>query len=202
MGKEMACTCRWNSKVSSGTAMLETNEILFRGDFRLVIRLKEIQSIAARDGTLRIDSSAGKADFDLGPQAEKWAHKILHPPARLDKLGVKAGMTVSLVSMNDTSFLDELKRAQANISEGKLTRQSDIIFFAAEAVADLKKLRIFPRAIKPAGAVWVIYPKGIKTITEADVRKSGLNAGLVDVKVARFSERETALKFVIPVARR
>ena len=39
-----------------------------------------------------------------------------------------------------------------------------------EARADLKKLPGLKRAIKPAGAIWVIYPKGVKIITEADVR--------------------------------
>jgi hypothetical protein len=35
-----------------------------------------------------------------------------------------------------------------------------------------------------------------------DVQKAGLQAGLVDNKVAAFSSRLTAIRFVIPVARR
>ena len=35
-----------------------------------------------------------------------------------------------------------------------------------------------------------------------DVQKAGLAAGLVDNKVAAFSSRLTAIRFVIPVARR
>jgi hypothetical protein len=57
-------------------------------------------------------------------------------------------------------------------------------------------------ALKRNGAIRVVYPKGRKDITENDVRQAGLRAGLVDVKVARFSETHTALKFVIPVRRR
>jgi hypothetical protein len=34
------------------------------------------------------------------------------------------------------------------------------------------------------------------------VRTAGKAAGLVDVKVARFSETHTAEKFVVPVAKR
>lgn len=37
MGKESQCTCRWDQRTSSGKALLETEEIIFRGDFRLVI---------------------------------------------------------------------------------------------------------------------------------------------------------------------
>ena len=46
-------------------------------------------------------------------------------------------------------------------------------------------------------------PKGKDTpVTETDARKAGLAAGLVDVKVAAFSPTHSALKFVIPVAKR
>ena len=50
--------------------------------------------------------------------------------------------------------------------------------------------------------MWVVYPKGRTDPSEVDVLEAGKAAGLVDVKVARFSETHTALKFVIPVARR
>ena len=40
------------------------------------------------------------------------------------------------------------------------------------------------------------------TVREMDVITGGRDAGLVDVKVARFSETLTALKFVIPLAER
>ena len=56
--------------------------------------------------------------------------------------------------------------------------------------------------LKRDGAIWVIRPKGHADISERDVMKAGKTAGLVDVKVVRFSETHTAEKFVIPVARR
>jgi hypothetical protein len=48
----------------------------------------------------------------------------------------------------------------------------------------------------------VVRPKGRTEITEDDVMKAGKAAGLVDVKVVRFSETHTAEKFVIPLSRR
>ena len=54
-------------------------------------------------------------------------------------------------------------------------------------------------AIKPDGAVWVVWPKGQKAFREDDARQAGPAAGLVDVKVASFSETLSALKMVIPV---
>jgi hypothetical protein len=48
----------------------------------------------------------------------------------------------------------------------------------------------------------VIRPKGVTQITEADVLTAGKAAGLVDTKVARFSDTHTAEKLVIPKERR
>ncbi|HXR09549.1 MAG TPA: hypothetical protein VN792_02170, partial [Candidatus Acidoferrales bacterium] len=58
------------------------------------------------------------------------------------------------------------------------------------------------RSIKPNGAIWIVYPKGVKHITESDVLRAIRAASLTDVKVASFSATHTALKAVIPSARR
>ena len=62
--------------------------------------------------------------------------------------------------------------------------------------------------IEPSGALWVVFPKK-SFMTELafpyawlDVQRAGLQAGLVDNKVAAFSSRLTAIRFVVPVARR
>ena len=52
------------------------------------------------------------------------------------------------------------------------------------------------------GAIWVVYPKGRQDIREVDVIAAGKSAGFTDNKVCRFSETHTALRFVIPIARR
>jgi hypothetical protein len=53
-----------------------------------------------------------------------------------------------------------------------------------------------------AAALWIVYPKGQKHITENDVLAAGRKAGLKDVKVVGFSPTHTALKFVIPLRSR
>ena len=74
---------------SQGKALLETSELIFRGDFRLVIPFKEIQELRAEDGVLAVRFLEGEARFEIGARAAKWAEKIRNPPGRLDKLGVK-----------------------------------------------------------------------------------------------------------------
>ena len=78
----------------------------------------------------------------------------------------------------------------------------DIIFLSAMHTSALGHLAALRGAIKPAGAIWVIRPKGQKSITESDTMAAGKRAGLVDVKVVSFSDSHTAEKFVIPVANR
>jgi hypothetical protein len=71
-----------------------------------------------------------------------------------------------------------------------------------ERTGDLARLPALRDALKSDGALWVVWPKGRPAFREDDVRKAALRAGLVDVKVASFSDTLSALKLVIPVARR
>ena len=48
------------------------------------------------------------------------------------------------------------------------------------------------------GAMWIVYPKGIRAVTQNDVLAAGRALGLLDVKVISFSAARTALRFVAP----
>jgi hypothetical protein len=180
----------------AGKAYLETDHIFFRGDERVKIPLKDLKAVTAKSGVLTLEFAVGSAALELGAAAEKWAQKILHPPTRADKLGVKPGLAVRLYGEFDEGFLQEL-------SDTKIVKaKTDLIFFLA---ADRKALDRIPKLLlelKPAGALWVVYPKGVPAIREVEVIHAGRDAGLKDVKVASFSPTHTALKFVIPVAQR
>jgi hypothetical protein len=122
--------------------------------------------------------------------------------SRIDKLGVKEHMRVSVLGVDDPSFLPELRQRTADVSEGRAGRNRDMIVFGAEREAALARLDALRAAIVPNGAIWVVWPKGQKHITEDTIRRAALARDLVDVKVMAFSERLSALKLVIPVARR
>ena len=169
---------------------------------RLKVPFKEMSSVEARDGELRVESQNGRAVFDLGGQAEKWAQKILNPPSLLDKLGVKTGMQVSVLAIDDPTFVNELRRRTDNVALDSGTPASDAIFVAINGPEDLEQFAALKRAIKPDGAVWAVFRKGRKDFNENDVLRGGLAAGLVDVKVVRFSDTHTASKFVIRKAER
>lgn len=203
LGQEVNCKLRLGKKLAEGKALLESQELIFRAsDLRLKIGFREISSIEAKDGWLRFRYPDGAVALELGSQAPKWAEKILHPKSLIDKLGVKAGMRISVVGVGDGDFRRDLVSRTKDVAEGKAAADSDLIFLGADGPKDLDRMKALQKSIKPAGAIWVIYPKGQKHITEAGVFAAGKQAGLVDVKVASFSSTHTALKFVIPVARR
>lgn len=202
MGNTLKTTLLHDGHRYAGEALLETSELLFRGEKRLVIPFASIESIEARDGLLHIRHAGLQSSIDLGAQADKWAEKIRNPKTVVQKLGVKAGQVVSLVSLDDKAFVADLEKAGATISIGRAKKNSDAIFYGIATRADLVKLEKLRESLASNGALWVIRPKGVKEVTEMDVMNAGKAAGLVDVKVVRFSDTHTAEKLVIPLAKR
>jgi hypothetical protein len=120
----------------------------------------------------------------------------------LDKLGVKPGQRICVLGVEDAAFLKDLAARVPDFVREKPPKDADLIFLAAEEIKTLARMKSLAGAIQKAGAIWVVYPKGQKHIREADVMAAGKSAGLTDNKVCRFSDTHTALRFVIPLARR
>lgn len=202
MGNEVKCTVRFGKETSEGKALLETSEVLFRGAFRLKIPFATIKSAKAMDGELHLQAANGLAIFEIGQAAEKWREKILHPKTRIEKIGLKPGAKVSLLGSFDADFLAELMTLADSVTKEKVAADSDTIFFGANSLKELSSVAKIAKTVKGATALWIIYPKGQKTITENDVIAAGRKTGLKDVKVVGFSATHTALKFVLPLDKR
>jgi len=208
MGDQARCTVRFESpgsplesvQQSVGNAHLETETLVFRGGFRLAIPFKEISAISATDGWVTVTFPGGVASFELGARAPRWLKAITQPKPLIDKLGVKPGMRVALVDVDDDKFREQLGR-RAEVTDG-IPQDCDLIFVAAPERAALAKLAALRHHLKPNGALWVLRPKGSPDISEMEVLDAGRAAGLVDTKVVAFSAALTAEKFVIPVAER
>jgi hypothetical protein len=203
MGNEVIGAVHAGKERHEGKILLETSEIIFRGaDFRLKIAFAEMREVAAADGELRVKSKSGTTVFEVGAAAENWREKILHPKTRAQKLGVKAGSQVRLDGEFDADFVKELKKSKSTIIPGGGSGPAEITFLAAGAKSSLAVIAKSTKKMKNAQALWVVYPKGKKDITEIDVISAGRKAGLKDVKVVGFSATHTALKFVLPIEKR
>jgi hypothetical protein len=116
----------------------------------------------------------------------------------LDKLGVRPGMRVAVVNLEEPWFLDLLAERTQDVTLGRALPESDLVFLGANTHADLAALGSLRRAIRPNGAIWVISRKGkLATIRDVDVIGATLAAGMVDNKVVAFSDTQTSLRAVI-----
>jgi DUF3052 family protein len=202
MGQEARCTVRFGDRVSVGKALLESEELLFRGEFRLAIPLGEVRSVDTSGGHLTLIFGAGSATFELGPLAEQWAQRVRNPRTLLDKLGVKPGQRVAIVGLADEDFRARLAASGVELSAEQPAPDTDLIFYLAERPEDLDALAELRHALKSNGGIWVVSPRGRPAIKDVVIMAAARQAGLVDVKVAAFSKTHTALKLVIPRAQR
>jgi hypothetical protein len=203
VGNEALVTARLKGQSAAGKARLETEVLHFRGgDLKVAIPFKQMSTVTARGGVLSVTFPGGTASFELGAAAAKWADKILHPPSRLQKIGVKPDWRAAAIGVEDAAFLAELGAAVALLSIGRVVKDADAIFFGVTKEAQLSRLAALKKSLKANGALWIIRPKGRPEISEASTMAAGKLAGLVDVKVVGFSPTHTAEKFVIPLSRR
>lgn len=120
----------------------------------------------------------------------------------LDKLGVQPGTRVAILGVNDGTFMTDLRSRTEDISLDEALPGTDAVFLGVEGPGDMRRLSDLRERIKANGAIWAVFRKGRKDFNENNVLRLGLESGLVDVKVVRFSETHTASKFVIRKADR
>lgn len=119
----------------------------------------------------------------------------------LKKLGLKPGMRLLLVGVppNVRRLFEPLPEGVTLLEWPR--RAVDYIHVFADRRADLLRHleRVKPRLARD-GLLWLSWPKkssGVETDLSGDVvREAGLEAGLVDVKVAAVDETWSGLKFV------
>jgi len=197
MGSEQRCWIETGGRRVEGRALLETDELLFRGEPRLKIPLRSIKGLKVEGHALVVRSPQGVVRFELGEKtAVRWAKRIQEPPSLLDKLGVKKDAVAVLVGDFEAPFVAELRKQAKRVVPGKVAADATHVLVAVGAKAKLGAVRTLRAKLPRGAALWIVYPKGVAAVTEADVIAAGRAAGLKDVKVARFSATHTALKFV------
>ena len=120
------------------------------------------------------------------------------------KLGIRPKFKTAFFEL-PADVSKELKKTLADCDlakDGQAGLDFAMIFIRSQAEIKEQFPR-YARRLAPAGVLWVSWPKktsGIATdLNENDVRRIGLLAGLVDVKVCAVNEVWSGLKFVIRV---
>lgn len=115
----------------------------------------------------------------------------------LDKLGVRPSSKVAIVHLDDPGFVKLLRERTGDIVSGKPRVKVDLVFMGADTEVDLRRLDEVKRWIEPNGAIWVVRAKGGRgPLRDTDLIDAGLAAGLVDNKIASFSDTHGAMRFV------
>lgn len=193
MGKEAhEIRARFADGADVGRLQYEPPKLVFRGQARRAFEGEALAGVRAEAGALVL---ADGSRFELGErQAASWANAILNPKGRLDKLGVKAGLTVGISNLDDPDFIAEVSAAGiAPAAAGPF----DLLFYGADSAAELEWIGDLLPQLAERGALWIVSLKGkLLRVKDVEVMAAAKLCGLVDTKVCAFSETRTALRFV------
>lgn len=123
------------------------------------------------------------------------------------KLGIKPGARLGLLQAPDN-----FGAVLGGLPEGVKVQQRSrgpldvvVAFFVRRAELQ-RRLPALRAALEPSGGLWIAWPKrtsGVVTdLGEADVRRIGLAAGLVDNKICAIDATWSGLRFVYRLADR
>lgn len=195
MGRETSCKCDWAGTIGNVKVLLESTELIVRGDIRRRVPIHSLRSVEAKSGRLIFNSDGDKVQLFLGaPIAEKWVEAIKKPPPSLArKLGITDKIVVRVIGNVTDEALNEALRESSQISE----KNPDLIVACVETPESLAAAL---RAAKPQllkfTPIWMIYPKRSgHPLNESAIRSLLRSRGMMDTKVASVSNRLTALRF-------
>lgn len=209
MGLEAKCHARvtdssGKTREADSTVLLETDELIVRGEARIRIPRSDIQALDIRAGKLTITAPTARVALALGPDAAtKWAKKLAELPKLLiDKLDVRPGAKVWLFDIDDETLIAQVDQRTSAVLRGRSASACDVVIVDVNSEKELDRIERAIEATHPSGAVWVIHRKGADGVADTTIFARARSLGLVYTKVARVSDRDTAEKLVRPLSTR
>lgn len=193
MGRDAQVRAVFADGEDAGRLQYEAPKLLFRGAQRRVFEGAALSGVHAEAGDLVL---ADGSRFALGDKAAaRWAETIANPKGRLDKIGVKPGLRVGILGVDDPDLAAELAARGAPITADHT--ELDLLFYAADSAGALARVGDLVPALAAKGALWIVSRKGTGAgLKDTDVMAAAKAVGLVDNKVVGFSATHTALRFV------
>ena len=88
----------------------------------------------------------------------------------LDKLGIRPGMRVALIDIDDPEIRPLIAERTSDLTEGWPEPDTDVVLLGADACDALAPLEALATRIRPNGAIWVVSRKGkAATLRDVDV---------------------------------
>ena len=192
MGREVQCTCRWGDHSGVVKALLESDEIIVRGEIKGRIRLVELKHLQVDAAGLHFAAGRDQIALLMGvTEAERWVKKIKTPqPSLRDKLGLSNEAKALVVGrIGDAALADALGGFAA-------TTDAKMVVAIAREQRHLVAATQMAKRLTAGAAIWIVYEKGKNSIFgETRVRESMRALGYVDTKVASVSATLTASRF-------
>lgn len=197
MGREAICDCTFAGTTAKVKALLESHEIILRGDIHLRAPLHALHHVRVESESLCFNLNKGPVRLDLGAAvAKSWAKKIKSPPPSLAvKLGITGKTVRTIGPIADHALFSALASA-ALVS----ARNPDLIVAYVDTPESLAAtMRNAKAQLARSVPIWLVYRKGPgRPLNEAAIRTSLRAHGLMDTKVASVSTELTALRFNLP----
>ena len=184
MGLELETTCTLSGKTFRVKALLESTELILRGELKRKLPLTALTHIKASATQLSFKAQGETITLALpAGKAATWAKKITSPlPSLAKKLGLSAEALAFVIGKTDDAELDAALKGNTTP-----TPQQAALFIAvtrdeAQLTAALK---IYGKAQAP---LWLINVKGPKSVLGENTIRATLRAlGFMDTKTCAVS---------------
>ena len=189
MGRQASALCHWKDQRAQVDALLESTEIILRGDIRARISRASISAIDARDGILSLAADGGTLTLDLGPaEAEKWASILAKPPPSLTE---KLGLTPSMKAFVIGTVTDDILGAALAGLTTTISTEAAYLIAEIHTAADLSHACRLATS-HPQAPIWLIHEKGrAAALPDGDIRATLRGQSYIDTKSTAISAAMT-----------
>lgn len=197
MGREALVPCRWNGRSAEVKALLESRELILRGELKGRFAIAEMTEIGVEGEELHFRVGGDSLALALGADlATSWAKKLATPPPTLaQKLGIVGEARVLAIGeATEPTLLEAL--ADARTTDAKAAQLSLAI---VATTAELQDALTIHESLPVGTPIWIVHGKGPRAaFGEAPVRQAMREAGYRDNKVSAVSETLSATRYARP----
>jgi hypothetical protein len=193
MGREAEANVQWRGETGLSRVLLESNEIILRGDLHGRIARAGLTLFAVEGDDLRIATPEGPLVLTLGAKtATSWAAVLAKPPPSLaQKLGIGPDALVYA-----TGSIESTELAMALTGAITDTAKNATILVAVLATADDLHAALSLADVHPTLPIWCVYRKGTGIpVGDAQVRAAFRANGSIDTKSCAVSDCLTATRY-------
>lgn len=194
MGLECETIAKNGKLAVAGKLHLDSKQLSFRSsELKFTIELGPNVSATAKGSSLLVSSGSEQYTFQVGKPVDRWVRKILNPPTRVEKLGIKDGSSVWVSKGFDRQFRTEIKNANAKTTRQLATCDLALVFIASRVELGLliEPLDKLPDRVN----IWVVWPKGSDAISQSDVMNLVRASGFGPSKTAAFDDQKSSMRF-------